>query len=194
MAQRLKITTPEGIAVWPRLNEPDREFDANGLYHTKLRVSGKEAEGFMHEVTKYRDDNYAMHCQQRGKKKLNQNDLPWKEDEENPGSYILSTKLKAKVVTRSGDSFEQRPDLVDAKLNPTNAKIGGGSKLKLAIEVNAYATPAGDTGVTLWVKAVQIIELVEYGGGASHGFTAAEGFESTGSDDDLLQVAEGGNF
>jgi len=194
MATRLKLTTPCGIAVWPRLNEPDREFDANGLYHTKLRVSSKEAEEFMQKITAYRDENYAASCQQKGKKKLNQNDLPWKEDEENPGDIIISTKLKAKVVTRSGDSFEQRPDLVDAKLKPTNVKIGGGSKLKLALEVNPYCTPAGDTGVTLWIKAVQILELVEYGGGGSHGFTAAEGFESAGGNEDLIPATEGGNF
>ena len=194
MVSRLEIVSPEGIAVWPRLNEPDREFDPAGLFHVKLRVSGKEAEGFMHEVTEYRDENYQASCAQKGKKKLEQNDLPWQEDEENPGEFLISFKLKAKVTARNGDSWEQRPTLLDSQLKPaTGVSIGAGSKLKISTVVNAYCTPSGTTGVTLWCKAVQIIELVEYGGG-SHGLEATKGFEIGGSDEDLIASGDGANF
>jgi hypothetical protein len=185
---RLKIVTPEGIAVWPRLNEPDREFDSAGLFHVKLRISGKEAEGFMGHVTTFRDEQYASFCSQKGKKKLEQNPLPWKEDEENPGDFLISFKLKAKITSRNGDSWEQRPTILDAQLKPTTANIGGGSKLKISTEVNPYCTPSGTTGVTLWCKAVQVLDLVEYGGGGDHGFTATSGFSS---EEDL--VSESGD-
>lgn len=180
---RLKIVTPEGIAVWPRLNEPDREFDTAGVYHVKLRIASKDAEEFMGTVTEFRDHQYAGFCQQKGNKKLDQNPLPWKEDEENPGHVLVSVKLKAKVTSRNGDSWEQRPTLLDSKLKPTTAKIGGGSKLKISVEVNPYCTPAGNTGVTLWCKAVQVLELVEFGG--NHGLTEADGFTA---DEDLVDT------
>lgn len=190
MANRLKIVSPEGIAVWPRLNEPDREFDSAGLYHLKLRVPRKEAEGFMHEVSQFRDENYAAFCSQKGKKKLEQNDLPWKDDEENPDHVLLSFKLKAKITSRTGDSWEQRPTLLDSQLRPTTAKIGGGSTLQVSTEVNPYCTPSGTTGVTLWCKAVKVIELVEFGGGGGHGFTATEGFTA---DEDLVPESQAGD-
>lgn len=191
MANRLKIVSPEGTAVWPRLNEPDREFDPAGLYHVKLRVPAKEAEGFLHEITQFRDDNYQMFCSQKGKKKLEQNELPWKEDEENPGHVVISFKLKAKITARNGDSWEQRPTLLDSQLKPTTAKIGGGSKLQVSTEVNPYCTPSGTTGVTLWCKAIKVIDLVEFGGGGSHGFTASDGF--TADEDLVIETTETGD-
>ena len=187
MANRLKLVSPEGVAVAPRLNDPDREFDPAGLFHTKLRVSGKEAEGFMHEVTQFCDENYQAFCAQKGKKKLERNDLPWKEDEENPGDFLISFKLKAKIVARSGDSWEQRPVILDSQLKPTKVNIGGGSKIRVSVEVNPYCTPSGTTGVTLWCKTVQVIDLVEYGGGGNHGLTATDGVTS---DDDLVDAVD----
>ena len=75
-AKRLKAVTPVGTLIYPHLNEPDREFDAMGIYHTKMRVSGADAQEFMEKVEAFRDEQYQQECSQRGKKKLNQNPLP----------------------------------------------------------------------------------------------------------------------
>tara|TARA_R100000951_G_scaffold17524_2_gene13964 strand:+ start:228 stop:809 length:582 start_codon:yes stop_codon:yes gene_type:complete len=190
-AKRLKAVTPPGILIYPHLNEPDREFDAMGIYHTKMRVSGADAQEFMDKVATFRDEQYQQECSQRGKKKLNQNPLPWTEDEESEGEFIVKFKLKAKVVTRTGDSWEQRPAILDASLKPTTVSVGGGTKARISVEANFYCTPAGDTGVTLWCKAVQVIDLVERGGAGDFGFAATEGFsdEATGTED-LMGAAD----
>jgi hypothetical protein len=189
-AKRLKAVTPVGTLIYPHLNEPDREFDAMGIYHTKMRVSGADAQEFMEKVEAFRDEQYQQECSQRGKKKLNQNPLPWAEDEENEGEFIIKFKLKAKVVTRTGDSWEQRPTLLDSSLKPTSVSIGGGSKARISVEANFYCTPAGDTGVTLWCKAVQVIELVERGAAGDFGFQATDGFsDEAASTEDLMDAA-----
>ena len=189
-AKRLKAVTPVGTLIYPHLNEPDREFDAMGIYHTKMRVSGADAQEFMEKVEAFRDEQYQQECSQRGKKKLNQNPLPWAEDEENEGEFIIKFKLKAKVVTRTGDSWEQRPTLLDSSLKPTSVSIGGGTKARLSVEANFYCTPAGDTGVTLWCKAVQVIELVERGAAGDFGFQATDGFsDEAASTEDLMDAA-----
>ena len=75
--------------------------------------------------------------------------------------------------------------MLDAQLKPTTVSVGGGSKARISAEANFYCTPAGDTGVTLWCKAVQVIELVERGGSGDFGFAATDGFsdEATGTAD-----------
>ena len=94
------------------------------------------------------------------------------------------------MVTRTGDSWEQRPTLLDSSLKPTSVSIGGGSKARISVEANFYCTPAGDTGVTLWCKAVQVIELVERGAAGDFGFQATDGFsdEAAGTED-LMDAA-----
>jgi hypothetical protein len=186
-AKRLKLVTPVGHLVYPHLNEPDREFDPAGVYHTKLRCSVEAAQEFLSEIESYRDEQYQQALRETGKKKLNQNALPWSFDEEDETQVLIKFKLKAKVQTRSGDAWEQRPTLLDAALKPTSVSIGGGTEARISAEVNFYRTPAGDTGVTLWCKAVQVIELVERGGGGDYGFKPTEGFTDE-SEADLVQA------
>ena len=91
-------------------------------------------------------------------------------------------KLKAKVTPKQGDPFEQRPAIFDAKGKPLQeAKIGGGSKVKVAYELIPYYTAIAGAGVSLRLKAVQVIDLVEFSGGASadaFGFGEEEGYEA----------------
>ncbi len=35
--------TPPGIALFPRLNEPDEKFNENGVYYVKLRLTAEDA-------------------------------------------------------------------------------------------------------------------------------------------------------
>ena len=36
MTKPIILTKPKGIAKWPYINEPDTEFNSDGLFHTKL--------------------------------------------------------------------------------------------------------------------------------------------------------------
>ena len=92
-------------------------------------------------------------------------------------------KTKAKVTMRSGDSFDQKVALFDAKgkplVNPPN--VGGGSKIKVSYQVVPYYTATVGAGLTLRMKAVQILKLVEYTSGAnasSYGFKEEDGYEA----------------
>ena len=62
-------------------------------------------------------------------------------------------------------------------------KIGSGSILKMAVEVNTWFVPSQGFGYTLRLRAVQVLDLVEYGGGGdgSFGFGAeADGYVGSG--------------
>ena len=42
-AKAERFTSPKGIAVWPRLNEPDTKFKATGEFSTKLAYEADDA-------------------------------------------------------------------------------------------------------------------------------------------------------
>jgi len=85
--------------------------------------------------------------------------------------------------------------VVDAKKTPLDGStlIGNGSVVKIAVEPFAYMMPATKTvGVTLRLKAVQVIDIVEYGNNAASIFEEEDGFVTTAvQKDDALDVFGG---
>lgn len=191
-----RITSPAGIAIYPRLTTPDTKFDKDGVYSVDLELDGtnKEAASFIAALRKAADDAYKATCESKGSKKLKRADLPIKDGE---GDMIrIKFKLKAKAGNDE-KSWAQKPALFDAQglalQNPPN--VGSGSKIKVAFEVIPFFTAMVGAGVSLRMKAVQIIDLKEYVPGDrfdAYGFTAdPKGFkaqtdatETTDTDED----------
>ena len=46
------ITTPKGTAIFPKLNEPDKKFNPEGVYSLTLRLSDAEAKPLIAQLTK----------------------------------------------------------------------------------------------------------------------------------------------
>lgn len=176
-----RYTTPAGIAQYPYLTKPDTKFNPDGEYKISLEIPGAAAQ----DLVTFLDEQFAE-AQAKAKKenpgkKIKAGDVPYSVDEDS-GKVTFRFKLKAKVTPKSGDPFEQRPALFDAKGKPLqDAKIGGGSKVKVAYELIPYYTAIAGAGVSLRLKAVQVIDLVEYSGGASadaYGFGEEDGYEA----------------
>ncbi len=177
------ITTPIGVAFYPHVVEPNTMFDDNGLYDCKLHVSEGDFNSFELKVNEIVDAAYEQECKTRGKKKLQVSQKkPLRQTEE--GDFEIYAKQKAKIDTRAKGTIEFSIALFDGQGKKINdkPKIGSGSRLRLGIEVAPYYTEMVGFGYTLRLKAVQVIELVEYsGGGNKFGFTAEEdGYVGTG--------------
>jgi len=189
----VKITTPTGLAVWPRLNEPDNKFDkANPIYHLKLRLSREEAEGIVKTMTQVHKDNLADIMKDTGKKKVKEAPFPVKDVEDqdgNPtGEVEINFKLKS-IGVNGGDRWEQRPKLFDSKGQPVTEVVGGGSKVKVGAEIVPYFVASIGAGISLRLKAVQVIELVEKSGSDSFDtweFNEEEGFVSSGEEKEAV--------
>lgn len=175
-----RYTTPAGIAQYPWLNKPDTKFNADGEYKVNLEVQSSDAQKlvtfldgqFAEAVAKAKKDNPG--------KKIKEGS-PGYEVNEETGKVTFKFKTKAKVTTKSGDTFDQKVALFDAKGQPLvqAPNIGGGSKVKVSFEVMPYYTSMVGAGLSLRVKAVQVIDLVEFSGGASaeaYGFGEEEGY------------------
>lgn len=198
------VTSPAGIAVYPWLNEPDTKFDADGVYKVELRMSKDEAEPFIDKISEIASKAMAEFKSENPKKTLRSAPLPIKDyiDEDGNPTDDVCLKFKLKAVGGSGtNTWNQSPRLFDSQLRPMNEKIGGGSTLKVGCEVVPYNSPTIGVGVTLRLKSVQCINLVEYSSGGLDNweFDKEDGFVSTGETDtnhtsEVIQSDEGHDF
>lgn len=116
------------------------------------------------------------------------------ETEEETGKLVISAKTNAEYKDKRGNMRERSLKIFDAKGKTLkNApEIGSGSTLKLAATMVPYYMPKENTvGVTLYLDAVQVIDLVTFGGqrdASSYGFGQEDGYE--GSDEDEQEEEE----
>lgn len=169
------ITTPKGKAVWPRIDTPDTKFDEDGVYSCKLHVSEGDFKAFEAVVKPQLEAAYNAECSRQGKDKIRMAaSSPLRINDE--GDYEIYAKQKARVHTKSKGTLEFSITAVDSQGKKiTTPKIGSGSTLKMAVEVNTWFVPSQGFGYTLRLRAVQVLDLIEYGsGGDSFGFGAEE--------------------
>jgi len=192
----VRITSPLGTAIYPRLTQPDTKFDKDGVYSVDLELDpmDKAASSFIDSLKKASDEAYRDECEKKGGKKLKRCDLPIKETED--GKVRIKFKLKAKAGNEE-KSWEQKPVIFDsagtAMQTPPN--VGSGSRIKVAFEVVPFFTAMVGAGISLRMKAVQILELKEYTPGDNFdaygfkadpkGFVAASATEAASEDNDF---------
>jgi hypothetical protein len=169
------LTTPKGTAVYPRIDTPDTKFNDDGVYSCKLHVSEEAFNAFTTQVTAIVEREYKAECTAKGKnlKKSASNPIRITPD----GDFEIYAKQVAQRQTKKGLLTFSIPvfDSKGSKL-PTAPAIGSGSSLKLSVEVYTWYTDLQGFGYTLRLKAVQLLELIEYnnGSGSSYGFTEEE--------------------
>jgi len=157
--------TPVGIASYPHLNKPDTRFDDDGVYQVDLILDKNEVKAIEKIVSPLM--NGGKH---------------------NPIKEELGEDDKMKAVIKvNGNHIKQQPVLTDTKGNRMVAKVGGGSQLRIAYQAIPFSQ--GQGGVTLRMKAVRVIDLVEYTSGVKwdkedEGFVQETDTEITGENDD----------
>lgn len=184
------FTTPAGEAVFPWITKADTEHDAAGVYHVDLSIPAEEAQDFIAKLERVRDQfiatlpvakQNALHAKPVYLDELTRPEYPEgasKEERaairnawegEPTGNVIFRIKMKAKVTTQDGTTFEQSPVVVDAATGEKiEQPVYGGSIIRVRGQIVPYTNAAaGIVGVTLRMKAVQVIELVSGGGGDS---------------------------
>ena len=169
MANKI-MTTPAGRAFWPRLTEPDTAFNSAGVYHAKIHVSENDFKVFDAEVRKIYKAYHANVEKETGKPHGEADGYPCIITKE--GDFQIYAKQVSKKLTDKG-LLEFSVALVDSKGKKINDKpnVGNGSILKLSVEPFCWSMNLKGsglvTGISLRLRAAQIIELKEFGGGGS---------------------------
>lgn len=192
----VRITSPLGTAIYPRLTQPDTKFDKDGVYSVDLELDpmDKTSSSFIDSLKKASDEAYKALVEEKGGKKLKRCDLPIKETDD--GKVRIKFKLKAKAGNDER-SWEQKPVIFDSAGTAMQAppNVGSGSRIKVAFEVVPFFTAMVGAGISLRMKAVQIVELKEYTPGDNFdaygfkadpkGFVAASATEAASEDNDF---------
>ena len=181
----VQMTSPAGVAVYPWLNKPDTKFNAAGIYSVTLKLEGAEADTLIEALAPLYQAALDAAKEESGKKKIKEAGVPWKlaEDEEGnelDGVYLFNFKMKAQLTDKAGSVIDMRPALFDAARKPLPAKtaVWGGSKIKVAFELVPFFVAAVGAGISLRMKAVQVLELVSGGqrDAESYGFDEEDGY------------------
>ena len=163
-------------AVYPHLVKPDVRFNEYGEYKVTLKVAKQDASQMVKEIDKSIEDSLAKAEKDNKGKSVKSAPKPYKEES---GNVFFKFKMKASGVNKkTQEKFTQRPQLLDSKKNPIspNTSIWGGSIMKVAYQPVPYFTPMLGAGISLRLKAVQVIKLVE--GKSDNVFKEEDGFET----------------
>jgi hypothetical protein len=187
------LTTPAGIAGFVCVNKPSTKFKPDGEYSIKLVLDPATAAPLQAEFTKLAEAAKAEFVKKDAKKAVIIQKyalhVPGADDVDAEGNatgnIVFSFKQTAVITPKDPkkQKFETKIGLFDAKGKPmaSDVLVGRGSKVKVAYEVIPFCNPATKSaGISLRLKAVQILDLKRYSGGGdagSYGFGAEEGYE-----------------
>ena len=177
----------KGKSLWSKVFEPDTRFVPEGEYSTQVIVPEAEAADVCEQLENLAKQKFSEAVEDNPKLKnvLSMRPVFETEYDDNgdaTGNVIFKTKLKARIKSRSGETYSQSVSVVDAKKTPMDGSqmIGNGSTVKVAVEPFPYVMNSSkEVGVSLRLKAMQVINLVEYGQPSTDSlFDEEEGFVS----------------
>ena len=199
------ILVLEGSAQWAKVFEPDTKFNPLGDYSINLQMPVAQAAEMSEklEAIVQAKFNEAVENDPRLKNTLTTQDVCQpvydRDTGDDTGNVEFKFKLKAKIQKRDGTWYEQQPAVLDSKKVPmtNDILIGNGSRVKVAFEPIPYVMASTKkAGVSLRLKAVQVIDLVEYGNSAASVFDEEDGFvappttEAANSTQELADAAD----
>jgi hypothetical protein len=188
-----KVTTPRGIAIWPRLNTPDTKFNKAGKYEAKIAIDANDPglaklQEQVEQLIDAKFDEVVKEMTESGKAGLARKVTkvsPFKAEEDpetgdETGRIMIKAGMTASGVSaKTGKPWSRKPAIFNGRgiLIKNPPAIGGGSTLKLNVELFPYFAANDKTvGVSFRLEAVQVINLVSFGAkdAASCGFGAED--------------------
>lgn len=191
----VRLSTPKGVAVYPRLKTPDTKFDEHGIYKADVAIPLEEAQPLMEKLQ-------GIHKAHTGKAAAKADNTMWSMELDDAGEETGRVIFKLRVknrLNRKGELWDRRPKQFDATLKPIDVNPWGGSEMVVSFDVYEWVS-GNKKGVSLQPVAVQIIDLKtgsgadasSFGFGKQDGFTADEDdFGFDGEDEEDTDAADG---
>lgn len=174
------LVSPVGVAVYPWITKADTKFNPGGDYRTGLRMPLEVAQPLIDKLEAIRQEALAE-SKKLKKKPPKEGNLPWQpvyDDEGNEtGEIEFKFKTKAQITMKDGSVINKTIKVFDSKKELVEGiSIYGGSKLRVAFQAVPYDVAAVGVGLSLRMSSVQVIELVEGGGGDANVFGEEDGY------------------
>ena len=180
------FTTPVGVANYPYISKPDTQFDAEGVYKVTLAVPEDEAKPVIELINAELLAGVKAIKESKPKTKFKSAPLPYAKELDDDGNETGNVLIKFK------SKAAYKPSVFDAKNNPmVNHNIWGGSEIKVNGAIAFYSSPSIGQGVTLRLRAVQVIQYVEGSDGAGKfNFEEEDGYVTTSSSEEESEAPE----
>lgn len=210
-----RLTSPVGVAVFPHLHAPDTKFNKDGVFQTKMAFD-PESDPAAAKFQKYLDDQHEASREaaieeliesgkvkgkskkakrKKAEKKVEGGHVPYTmelddESGEETGRFVVNFKTAASGIREDGSRWKKRLRMFDASGTPLpeGLKVGSGSKLKISFTPNPWYSAALGAGFSMYLEAVQVIELETWDGPSadSYGFEEEEGFSADDVEEDAF--------
>ena len=184
---KLRLTTPKATFRYPKLIEPETKFTPEGHYKVTAVIPAEDAGPMADQLDALFEEHKAsLKAQAPGQKFKAVDPSFGYEDIDGKPCFTISVKMKAKGVDRDGRTWSAAPALFDATGAPVKDRealrgMWSGTIGRVSFEACPFYQAALGAGITLRLKAVQILNLVETGGSAdSFGFQEEAGGWSSG--------------
>ncbi|QDP55850.1 MAG: putative helix-destabilizing protein [Prokaryotic dsDNA virus sp.] len=166
------ITTPTGIALYPWLSKPDTEYNKDGEYKVNLVLSKKEAQPIIDTINEVFSENLKDELKKQKKKTIKTANPPYADELDDDG------KPTGNVIFKFKSKAAYKPAIFDAGGDTlTDTQIWGGSEIRVNAALYPYFVSTIGAGVSLKLRAVQVIALVEGSEGAGRfGFEKTSGY------------------
>lgn len=212
-----KIVSNKGVAVFPHLITPDDKWD-KPAYKVSVRQLPEDAadviaavdeliEGMKAGKTEFLREEEAVRLTKaiKAKKLTVSKDLPYAEEtDKDSGELTGFTLLKFKANpefkdSKTGEIIKRKIKFIDAAKEPFRPEsLWGGSVLRVRAALMPWVNAKNECGVKLGIDLVQVIELVEGGGGKvdTGGFDEEDGYSAPRGADEPTQAParDGGEF
>lgn len=188
------VTTPRGKALWCNNVTPDIKFDDKGELSTSLVLDpdDKDVQAFLEPLEAMLEDAFQQAVESLGPvkgKALSKHEITQPDtDKDGNDTGMIKIKLKlGKIKDRQAEGKSHMIKTVDAKKNEIQNPpiVGNGSTIRCAgFAFPYYAAALKKVGISIMWNSLQIIDLVQSGGGDDFGeeegyVTGSEtGFES----------------
>lgn len=180
--ERIYLTTPPAEVRWANLTRPDNRFSPPGepgVYSilVLLDPAREDHTDFLKKLEDVWESEYRAKCREENRKSLPTHDKPWKVDTDDDGAptglVTIRPKNKEWFTDRHGAKVTVSVDQYDAAKTRIRVDVGNGSICRVNFEAFGFYH-AGKFGVSLRLRAVQVLDLVEYG--RDYGFDEEDGY------------------
>jgi hypothetical protein len=192
-----KHLTPIGVAVFPRLKDPDFKFKKeHGEYSVKLRLPEAEARKIIALADAVAEESYRSEMA-KADGKLDKKGKPIEvqkaepsfevelDDNKQPkGTILISFKMHGGWTDKkTGEKVKKSCPIFDSVGQDITGKVDvwGGSQLRVSYEISPYFAEADrKAGASFRMLAVQVVKLVTKGSGdaSMFGFGKEDGFSA----------------
>ncbi|SHJ81927.1 DUF2815 family protein [Propionispora hippei] len=189
-----RVTSPRGEALYPYLKAPEVYEGEEVGYTIQVKFSKEDTDKVL-AILEEELESAKNSSEFKGKRWSKEPRMGFREDQN--GDIVFKFKTKATIKTKAGDIVKRTVPVFDAKGKPVDVTIGNGSVVRVAFQIVPYWKSSTNNGLSLYLDAVQVIELVEYKGGgnaSSFGFGEEDGFvgsDATPFDDEEDAVTPG---